>query len=170
MTWKPCSRFDRNAFDQDMEGGWRPLAMRGCDLEAAELIREWRHQKRDHASILYWHEGQLRAQSGQTEQAISLFRLTYKSPDDDADFGWNHYVDGTIAFLSRNEKELATAIERLTKVPEPDNNRFTRPDGTVVEMDWPPNLDVLRAFERCWDKPYNEAYGSRECFGSAPAD
>ena len=38
---------DQQAFDQDMDGGWRPLGQRdGCEAAAAELIREWRHAKR----------------------------------------------------------------------------------------------------------------------------
>ncbi len=40
---------DRQAFDQTLpDGGWRSLYERGCYAEAAELIREWRHEKRDH--------------------------------------------------------------------------------------------------------------------------
>ena len=150
-------------FDQDIEGGWRSLAKRGCSEEAAELIRDWRHEKRAHASILYWHEGQLRAEIGQTEQAIALFKLTYKSPEWDRDFGWNHYVDGSIAFLSRDRERLARAIERLKEVPAPDNLTFNRPDGSSFTMAWPPNLNVLEAFDRCWDRPYAEAYAMREC-------
>lgn len=154
---------DRNAFDQDMQGGWRPLGqVEGCEEAAAELIREWRHEKRDHASILYWHEGQMRAYAGQTEQAIALFELTRKSQDFDADFGWNHYVEGTIAFLRGNREGLERAIERLESIPEPEDNSFTRPDGIVIKMNWPPNLNVLTGFEKCWGQPYKVAYGS-EC-------
>jgi len=152
---------DRNAFDQDLDGGWRVLAKEvGCELATAELIREWRHQKRDHNSILYWHEGQMRAVAGQTEAAIALFKLTYKPPEADTDFGWNHYVSGTIAFLTRDRDQLQRSIEQLQTIPEPEDNSFTRPDGTLVRMNWPPNLNVLVGFERCWDRPYREAYGS----------
>ncbi|AWW74018.1 hypothetical protein CD351_06205 [Erythrobacter sp. KY5] len=156
---------DQRSFDQDMDGGWRPLGMReGCEIATAELIRAWRHEKRAHDSILYWHEGQLRASGGQTDEAIALFELTYKSPDQDTDFGWNHYVDGTIAFLQDDRERLDTAIERLKQVPEPENNSFTRPDGTVIQMSWPPNLPVLEGFARCWGKTYKQAYGTEECF------
>ena len=155
---------DRNAFDQDMNGGWRTLGMKeGCKLAAAELIREWRHAKRDHTSILYWHEGQMRAYAGQAEEAIALFKLTYQAAEDDTDFGWNHYVTGTIAFLEQDRERLASAIENLKSLPEPEDNSFTRPDGTVVQMQWPPNLNVLEGFEKCWDHPYAKAHGSREC-------
>lgn len=155
---------DQQAFDQDMDGGWRVLAQQeGCALAAADLIREWRHQKRAHASILYWHEGQMRAFAGQTDEAVALFELTYKDPAFDADYGWNHYVAGTIAFLERDRERLERAMADLNAVPKPSNATFTRPDGTVIDMPWPPNLRVLEAFERCWDKPYAQAYGTKEC-------
>lgn len=155
---------DQQAFDQDMDGGWRPLGQRdGCEAAAAELIREWRHAKRAHGSILYWHEGQMRAFAGQTEQAIALFQLTYKPPEEDADFGWNHYVSGSIAFLTRDRERLGRSIEALRTVPEPEDTSFTTPDGVVIQMDWPPNLNVLEAFDHCWEKTYREAYGTPEC-------
>ena len=152
---------DRQAFDQDIpSGGWRGLSNKGCYEEAAELIREWRHEKRDHNSILYWHEGQMRAYAGQTGEAVALFRRTYAAPEDDGDFGWNYYVSGTIAFLQGDQEGLNRAIEGLATIPEPSNNSFTRPDGTVVKMNWPPNMNVLEGFKACWGKPYKDAYGS----------
>ena len=161
---------DRQAFDQDIpDGGWRRLSKDGCHAEAAELIRAWRHEKRDHASVLYWHEGQMRAYAGQTREAIALFDLTRSSQDEDADFGWNHYVDGTIAFLRQNREGLERAMARLAAVPEPENNSFTRPDGVVVTMSWPPNINVLRRFEYCWGQAYADAYGSEKCTPPAPA-
>lgn len=155
---------DRNAFDQDLDGGWRVLGMtEGCEIAAAELIRAWRHEKRDHNAILYWHEGQMRAFGGQTAEAIGLFRLTYKPTEQDTDFGWNHYVSGTLAFLEGDREALAAAVIRLKAVPEPKNNSFTRPDGTVMKMSWPPNLNVLEAFERCWGQTYKDTYGTEAC-------
>ena len=155
---------DLNAFDQDIpNGGWRRLSNLDCHEEAAELIRAWRHEKRNHRHILYWHEGQMRAFAGQTDEAIALFDLTRKSQDFDADFGWNHYVDGTIAFLRRDKDGLDRAIERLSRVPEPENTTITLSNGIVIEQTWPPNMNVLRAFENCWIKSYSAAYGSEEC-------
>jgi hypothetical protein len=154
---------DRSAFDQDMAGGWRVLGMKdGCEIATAELIRAWRHEKRDHSSILYWHEGQLRAEAGQTDEAIALFRLTYKSVALDAGFGWNNYVDGTIAFLEGDRETLSIAIERQRHLPMPQISMI-RPDGTPAKISWPPNLKVLEAFERCWGKSYKEAYGTEAC-------
>ena len=151
---------DRTAFDQTLpDGGWRGLYERGCYVEAAELIREWRHKKRDHASILYTHEGQMRAYAGQTEQAIALLRLTYKPMDEDANFGWNFYMDGTIAFLERDREGLKTAIERLAAIPKPEATAVYA-DGRPAKIIWPPNMNILMGFEKCWDRPYREAYGT----------
>ena len=67
---KPVCQFDRpallalgvDAFDQDLKGGWRVIAnKKGCEDEAAELIQQYREQQEGSLSILYWHEGQLRA-------------------------------------------------------------------------------------------------------------
>ncbi|MDY7098478.1 MAG: hypothetical protein SXU28_10110 [Pseudomonadota bacterium] len=156
-------KLDQKAFDQTLpDGGWRGLYKRGCYAEAAELIREWRHAKRDHASILYTHEGQMRAFAGQTDQAVALLRLTYKPLDEDAKFGWNFCMDGTIAFLERDQKGLNKAIERLKSVPKSEAE-MVYADGTPVKMKWPPNLDVLEALERCWDRSFAEAYRNEEC-------
>lgn len=156
---------DRTAFDQTLpNGGWRSLYERGCYAEAAELIRTWRHKKRDHASILYAHEGQMRAYAGQTEDAIALLLLTYKPMDRDSRFGWNFYMDGSIAFLKRDREGLSKAIERLKQIPDRDTTeRMVREDGTPIKITWPPNLDVLEAFERCWERTFAEAYGSDAC-------
>ena len=54
-------------------------------------------------------------------------------------------------------------MERLATIPEPENNSFTRPDGTVIEMNWPPNMNVLKRFDYCWGKSYKDAYSSEDC-------
>lgn len=160
---KAMLALDRNAFDQDMNGGWRVLGKKdGCEIAAAELIRAWRHEKRDHSSILYWHEGQLRAEAGQIDEAIALFKLTYKSFELDAGFGWNNYVDGTIAFLEGDRESLKKAIAREKSLPKPQFS-MARADGKPAGIPWPPNLKVLEAFERCWGKTYKEAYASEAC-------
>ncbi|MEE4152695.1 MAG: hypothetical protein V2I27_00900 [Erythrobacter sp.] len=162
---------DRRAFDQTLpDGGWRALFERGCYAEAAELIRAWRHEKRDHTSILYTHEGQMRAYAGQTAQAIALLRLTYKPMDEDADFGWNHYMDGTIAFLEGDREGLAKAIERLKGIG-PREAPMVYADGRPADdFKWPPNLHVLQAFKRCWGRSYAEAYGTQACMTPEPSD
>ncbi|MGB3739060.1 MAG: hypothetical protein WA948_06870 [Pontixanthobacter sp.] len=78
---------DRQPFGEAIEGGWCVLVDRGCHAEAAELIREWRHEKRDYTGILFWHEGQLRAEAAKTAPAIAPIHLTYKSAEEEAAFG-----------------------------------------------------------------------------------
>ena len=156
---------DYDSFDQDLTGGWRLLTERGCDAEAAELIREWRYVNRSNVGVLYWHEGQMRAFAGQTEEALELLQLGYKSPFLDGDFGFNHYVDGTIAFLIRDREMFDAALASLQAVPVPEEAFYTTPEGEVRQMDWPPNLSVMQAMGRCWDKSYREAYMSYECHG-----
>lgn len=149
-----------NAFDQDMDGGWRELAQRpGCRERAADLIRTYRDFVLRRLPILYWHEGQLRAGLGQTEQAVQLFEQA-RSQDDE--HGWNHYVDANIAFLRGDREALAEARERLAALPRPpgwDTRRL--PNGQPVV--WPMNLDVVDGFVRCFGRSYEEAYGSTEC-------
>jgi len=149
---------DQNAFDQDMTGGWRKLENDGCEAEAADLVRDWRiaHDAKD--SILFWHEGQLRADTGQTAAAIALFKRSYKTAKEDQGFGWNLYVDGTIAFLGQDRAAFDAAKAKLAALPRPANFTFEGPDGKPVPIKWPLNMNVFEGLERCWDKPYKVAY------------
>lgn len=149
----------QQAFDQDMDGGWRALANRGCDAQAADLIRDWRTRHSIHDSILTWHEGQMRANIGQTDAAIALFDQSRKPADEDAPFGWNHYVDGSIAFLRRDRPALERARAQLALLPQPDWFKPVGPDGQPQPVIWPMNLHVLDGFLACWDQPYAQAYG-----------
>lgn len=162
----PECRFDRaamlalelDAFDQDMTGGWRKLANAGCYLEAADLLRDWREAHQADASILYWHEGQMRAFAGQDEVAIALFETTRKPAEQDLQFGWNHYVDGSIAFLKGDKPALEAARAQLALIPKPENWAPVGADGKALDVPWPPNLHVLDGFLRCWGQLYSAAY------------
>ncbi|MEA5444420.1 hypothetical protein VCB98_01130 [Gammaproteobacteria bacterium AB-CW1] len=147
---------DQNAFDQDMEGGWRTLHRAGCTEEAADLIRDYRRHHDNDAPILLFHEGQMRAQAGQTEKAIPLIEQTYRNDEDRG--GWNFYVDGTIAFLEGDRKALKAARERLADVPEPEEFAPVDTLGNPVDMPWPPNLPMLDRLIDCFDSDYAEAY------------
>lgn len=150
-----------DAFDQDMEGGWRSVqAKPGCALAAADLIRDYHAALRERGEpvildteqgsfvysktgvipLLYWHEGQVRAMSGQTEAAIMLFHLSIK-PEEESLFGWNHYVRATIAFLEQDFEALETERDLLaTQDMRGLNTRAV--DGLIA----------------CFYKPYSEAY------------
>lgn len=154
---------DFMAFDQTMEAGWREVANRdGCEVAAADLIKEYRTTKSDLSegmlSTMRWHEGQMRAEAGQNEQAIALFETTYKDKENDS-FGWNYYVDATIAFLEQDREALSTAREQLAALPKPSDMNMKDADGNPVKIDWPPNLKVVDGFVACFGKSYAESYG-----------
>lgn len=149
---------DEHSFDQDMNGGWRAVARQeGCDEVAADLIREYRETRGLTSTILYWHEGQQRAFAGSTDEAIRLFEKSRKAFDV---FGWNLYVDASIAFLKRDKPALLAAREALARLPRPEY--FDRRDakGNVVDISWPPNLSFVDGFITCFDREYKEAYGN----------
>lgn len=146
---------DQRAFDQDMDGGWRALARdSACRIVAADLIRDYREAHSLTAPILFWHEGQMRAEAGQTEMAIVLFD---RSRHDDR-FGWNLYVDASIAFLRRDRDALQRARDALAALPRPAGFQSTDTNGRPINLAWPPNLNVVDALIRCFGRPYAEAY------------
>lgn len=148
-------------FDQDMQGGWRRIAaMPYCAEAAADLIKEYRSRSEGQHTALTFHEGQLRARVGQTERAISLFEDSRTAPETDR-YGWNHYVDATIAFLKRDRDALLRSRAALAALEEPEDFRPVDQDGNEVDISWPPNLNVVDGFLACFDRPYSEAYGCR---------
>lgn len=154
---------DEQAFDQDLEGGWRPLEQRDCKAEVADLLRDYRAAHPDGRlnAVIGWHEGQVRAKLGQTERAIALFDAARKPPEQDS-IGWNHYVAGSIAFLRHDRAALQQARDMLAALPRPNQLPTWTVNGKKVPMAWPVNLNVLDGFLRCFDKPYEQAYG-QEC-------
>ncbi len=149
---------DLRAFDQDMTGGWRKLAADGCEAEAADLIRDWRIAHKTRESILFWHEGQLRADIGQTSSAIALFERSRKTVEEDHGFGWNLYVDGTIAFLRADREAFDRAKVELAALPRPAGLDMRGPDGGPVAIAWPLNMNVFEGLQRCWGQSYKQAY------------
>lgn len=150
---------DYRAFDQDPQGGWRALADKGCNIEAADLIRDWREYHSDTRYILFWHEGQSRAFGGEYKEAIRLFDKSRRPIGEDR-IGWNFYVDGSVAFLRGDFQKLAAARASLAQVPKPlDWDGMRDADGKLLNALWPVNLNVLDGFIRCWGKHYRDAYG-----------
>lgn len=140
------------AFDQDSGNGWRALSMKpGCEEAAANMIRAYRMNAEARMRLLYWHEGQLRAEVGDYRSAIALMEKSREQPERDR-FGWNAYVDATIAFLRNDQRATAEARDRLASLPKPD--MF---DG---RRSWPPNLDVVDGLIKCFGQAYKVAYGS----------
>lgn len=165
---KPCGydrekmlALDERTFDQDGKTGWRILEENPrCYVAAADIIRDYRKAHHSSASILFWHEGQMRASAGQTKAAIPLFEKSRKQPDP---AGWNLYVDGTIAFLRHDRHALQAARDRLAALPTPADWHAVGPDGKPFPIKWPPNLNVLDGLLKCFDRSYDEAYSSAAC-------
>jgi hypothetical protein len=163
--------YDR--FDQDAAEGWRPLADRpGCELAAAEVLAAYRT---DNAAAitevqrrsLLWHEGQLRAFSGQTAFAIDLMDLSRAGDP----FVENVlYAQATIAFLRHDRAALLKARAGLAALPRPPSFEADAAQARErygLTVTWPPNLAVVDKLVACFGKSYVEAY-ARGC-PAAPA-
>jgi len=152
---------DESAFDQNINGGWRTLARQEpCLGIAADLIRDYRDSHKLGSYILYWHEGQLRAMYGATADSIRVFEKSHDESGHDF-FGWNIYVNATLAFLKQDKASLLNAREELAHLPKPNNLQPSRdPQGNVIEISWPPNLDVVDRLVACFGLKYKEAYRS----------
>jgi hypothetical protein len=164
---------DQAKFDQDMTGGWRALARKpDCKLAAADLLRDYRQAHRNEASILYWHEGQLRAVAGQSAEAIVLLERARRRADEDFG-GWNPYVDATVAFLRKDRPAFDDAQKRLAAIPPPTGYgapsvkdgyiEARMANGESRKLRWPMNIDVVEGLAQCFDKPYKLAYSAKEC-------
>jgi len=119
----------------------RPAARR-----AADLIRDWRdrHQRTD--TILFWHEGQIRAQ---LEAAVALFKQSLKL-DAPGNHAWNLYAQATIAFITKDRPAPQRAHEELLQIALPDHIEVIDGhydaafvDGSKARLRWPPNIDVV---------------------------
>ena len=153
-----------DAFDQDLKGGWRPLADKAqCRKAAADLLRSYREAHRatmtaGEVHISYWHEGQMRAEAGDNREAASLLLA---GVDPGGEFGFEDYALGTVAFLLHDRPALLSARARLAVLPQPAD--WAQTQATVrakagFAPGWPPNLDVLDGLLACFDKPYAQAY------------
>ncbi|HEX5160962.1 MAG TPA: hypothetical protein VFV88_04525 [Steroidobacteraceae bacterium] len=148
---------DQQAFDQDMDGGWRSVGNKPqCQSAAADLLRDYRERHHNEATILIWHEGQMRAGAGQTEAAIALFERC-RVPSTTS-LGWNEYVDATIAFLKGDRKKFDAARASLAALPKPAGVDLKGPSGSPIE--WPPNLSVVDGLGRCFGMSYSQAYAN----------
>lgn len=144
-------QLDEDAFDQDMEGGWRMIAERhdgACMVAAADLILDYiaRHPgglEREY--LAHWHAGQMLALAGEDERALNQFRLSFRTYDVASMPArmWNTYAGGTIAFMEGDRETLEEARDDL-------------PTGPYT------NRDVLTGLLNCFGEPYSVAY-DHEC-------
>ena len=154
----------QDVFDQDAEQGWRKLSLEGCDAAAAEIIADYRRLNSVNDYLLFWHEGQLRAEIGETEAAVRLFQLSRRAEVNILDKAWNLYADGSIAFLERDLSGLQAARDALSALERPNAVTVYGPNGQKAtvpfppEFEWPGNLRVLDALLGCFDRLYKQAY------------
>ncbi len=166
---------DEEAFDQDPSNGWRAIAAKaGCELAAADLIRDYRERHGLNKTIVIWHEGQMRAIGNDDAAAIRLFEQSRK-PESQNVAGWNEYVDASIAFLRRDKRALLQARNALSAVDIPPSfdvkdGMFEIPNksGKPQKMRWPPNIDVVDGLIKCYEKSYRDAYSDPACRAPGP--
>jgi hypothetical protein len=168
----------QDAFDQDLSGvggGWRAVAAKaGCEIAAADLIRDYRERHSSNETIIYWHEGQMRAMANDYTAAIALFEKS-RNPETQDRAGWNRYVDALIAFLKRDKPALMRARDALSTVkPPPElllrDGVFEIPNnsGHPFKMRWPPNIDAVDGLIKCFDSSYRDAYNNAQCRPAPP--
>jgi hypothetical protein len=108
---------DYQSFDQTLNRGWRIVADRpGCDLRAADLVRDYRLSNKNLHPMLLWHEGQLRASGGSVSEAVPL--MEQARPLSASIPGWNELVDATIAFLRKDRIAFDKAKTAIDAVPQ----------------------------------------------------
>lgn len=95
-------------------------------------------------SLLYWHEGQLRAFAGETDRAVELFLKTV-TPEKNSR-GWHEYALGSVAFLQKDKAAFEENFDALRRK-------------------WPDDLNfrVLDRMNNCFEESYVHAYSSLEC-------
>ena len=139
-----------DAFDQDMKGGWRALSdTPGCEIKAADVVRDYRRKYQSMMPLLYWHEAQIRASIGENREAIDLMEKSYQPGFGDVT-GWNQYVDATIAFLRADKGAFLKARDRL--------DHLQKPEGWPRDGEWPQNGSVVEGLWSCFGRPYKIAY------------
>jgi len=159
-------------FDQTIDAGWRTVARTdGCKGEAARLIAHYRSaQSLQDARGLFWHEAQLRAEMGETELALELFRMSYALEQHLAQEGDSAdllYSRATIAFLEGDLTTLTASRDALARTPKPEGwdasiDAFRRTFPDREPPSWPTNLAIVDALIKCFGKTYWEGY-SRRC-------
>lgn len=145
-----------DVFDQSASGVRSIYAKNAnCKKDAADLIHDYRLARPEtlddfNSYLLFWHEGQLRAEIGDYAGAIPLFEGARMSNNVGPEVGsiWNFYVDATIAFAKRDRAALVAARESLAAVPK----------NYLRGAKQPPNLNVVDGLVSCFDRPYSEAY------------
>lgn len=104
-------------FDQTNNSGFRMLEASGCFAEAATLIKTYIEHNNSVEKSLTWHLAQMEGFSGNYEQAIIHAKAVLNEAEDLSKFPmhWNDFVQGNIAFWSRNKDKLKLHIQNIQK-------------------------------------------------------
>ena len=163
----------QDAFDQDMDGGWRPVGQRdGCRRVAAHLLLDYAetHGLTPDDGVVTWHAAQMFAQAGDYNDALRMFRREYDptlGPDDEH-YDWTLYGRGTVEFLEGDRPALERTISQYAALPVDqerkdallryaEENNVSFPPEVLAGR--PANLVVLEGLLRCFGEPYDVAYG-----------
>lgn len=118
----------------------------------------------EQSSILRWHAGQMKAKAGLTDEALALFRASYKDQNPSMGTDWNSYVDATIAFLEQDRPALEAARARLNdqqmspEMLEAFEKLQEENPNVNIDIGAKPNLKIADRFLACFDEPYAAAY------------
>ncbi len=171
---------EQQAFDQDMEGGWRAVASEeACKNAAGEVIKAYllySGPEPTSVSALRWHAGQMKAYAEKTDKALAFFWSTYRPPAENAEgpIDFNAYVDATIAFLEKDRTALEAARAKLAAQTVSEERvaslkKFLEENPNIkMDIYAKPNLHVADSFLACFDQPYSVAYGDCETEAEAP--
>ncbi len=134
------------AFDQTEGSGFRVLARSGCLKEAADLIERYVEHTQAPERSLLWHIAQLRAEQGDSAEAIRYARKVVTETEDHVrnPLRWNDYVLATIAFLERDKPRL---IRHRNRIAAAADAHF----GNQL------NLKLIDSLVRNFDKDYKYA-------------
>lgn len=131
----------------------RKLGERNCYAEAAAASEDYLlfgpDLTRREADVVSWHLAQYLAFSGREAEAARVMATTRREPEETPDgFDWNTYLIGSYAFLAGDRTMLDEAAARLNAQAGPRNQMNGR---------------VLRRLQKCFGRPYLEAYESETC-------
>ncbi len=131
----------------------RKLGERKCYAEAAAASEDYLlfgpDLTRREADVVSWHLAQYLASSGREAEAARVMATTRREPEETPDgFDWNTYLIGSHAFLTGDRPMLDDAVARLTAQGGQRNLMNGR---------------VLRRLQKCFGRPYLEAYESETC-------
>lgn len=146
-------------FDQQQDGGWRPLYAKQCYVQAAALLQAYMKRHPDTVRQQYmlpFHTGQMFALAGHYGQAIDYMRKGYTDWKSET-IDWNAFVDANIAFLEHDRSKLLIQRNRISQQPPLSEGPGVPAWAVGKRM----NLDVVDGFLACFDKPYADAYGDK---------